>query len=358
MNARPWLAEAAAALPLDPLRGALAGVPAYLVGGAVRSLVAGEPPGRDLDVAVAGNLDPLLARLAVAGDIEVHDHHRRFGTATVALGGRRIDLTRTRRETYARPGALPAVEPAGIEADLVRRDFTVNAMALPLDSPGELLDPFGGEADLQRRTLRVLHARSFVDDPTRAIRAARYASRLRLSPEPQTRALLAATDLGTVSADRRATELARLAGEASAPEGFRLLAEWGVLSLPEEALALIAAIDRLAAKDPWAGDGETRREAILLAAAAGPRAEAAALAQAAPGRPSEAVALGSGHSPAELRAVRLEIGGEDLRRAGIPEGPAIGAGLRAALTRKLDGELSGGREAELAAALAAAREAI
>ena len=138
------------------------------------------PVSGDLDVAVDAELDPILERLGLPAR-----RHERFGTATVHLGGRGIDLARTRTERYPEPGALPEVEPAGIEADLSRRDFTVNAMALPLAEPGALLDPFGGAADLRSGTLRVLHDASFADDPTRAIRAARYASRLDLDARPR-----------------------------------------------------------------------------------------------------------------------------------------------------------------------------
>lgn len=364
-------------LPLEPLRRCMGEAEAYLTGGGVRALVRGEVPGGELDVAVDGTLEPLVERLEGEAGVEVRGRHPRFGTATVVISGRRLDLTRTRRESYARPGALPEVEPAPIDADLARRDFTVNAMALPLRGPPELLDPFGGARDLGERILRVLHPRSFVDDPTRAIRAARYASRLGLAPDPRTRELLGATDLGTVSADRRSAELERLADEPTAPAGLDLLAKWGLLPLGEEALGLIAAVDATAAQPPWRGDRDARRRAILLALGGGAAAEAAAsLARSTPERPSEAVRLAAGHDRAELllaaaagcswigdyltrwSGVSLEIDGDDLRAAGIPEGPAIGAGLRAALEGKLDGALEGGREDELALALAVAREPI
>ena len=145
------------------------------------------------------------------------------------LADLRVDLTRTRRESYPHPGALPEVVPAGIEEDLARRDFTVNAMALPLAAPGELLDPYSGRDDLEAGTLRVLHDGSFADDPTRAIRAARYGARLGLAPDPATLALLAQTRLADVSDSRRDAELARLAAEPTAPRGFALLAEWRVV---------------------------------------------------------------------------------------------------------------------------------
>ncbi len=364
------------ALPLGPLWEVLASVEAWVVGGVVRDLLQGVAAPPDIDIAVDAELEPLLARLA--GTIEIEASHDRFGTATVRVGEAVVDLARTRSETYAEPGALPSVVPAGIEADLARRDFTINAIAIPLGGRGsDLLDPFAGAADLAAGTLRVLHERSFSDDPTRAIRAARYAARLGLKPDERTRDLLAATDLGTVSADRRDAELARLAAEPAAAAGFRLLAAWGVLDPGAEALELIAAVDAAAALAPWSADPALRSEAILIAAGGGDRLRSAlALAAVEPAQPSEAVRLAARHAPAELliaaaagarwvidyverwRKVRLLIDGDDLVAAGIAEGPAIGVGLRGALERKLDGDLDGGREAELTLAVDLARSSI
>lgn len=372
MSTDPSPAAAVARIPLEPLRDALGGLDAYLVGGSVRELVSGVEPHGDLDVAVDGDLDPVLEQLGVPAR-----RHARFETASVDLDGQGVDLARTRAESYSGPGALPEVEPASIDRDLERRDFTVNAMALSLREPTELLDPFGGKADLEAGILRILHDGSFVDDPTRAIRAARYAARLGLEPEAKTLKLLRETDLSAVSADRRDAELARLAAEDEAARGFELLGEWGLLELPPGTVPLIATVDRLAGASPWDEDRSIRSRAIALAALGGDRAEAAArLARAQPVTPSEAVRLAGGHQPAELllgaahgadwlnhyagdwSRVSLEIDGDDLLAAGIPEGPAIGLGLRAALERKLDGALEGGREAELRAALEVAREAI
>jgi tRNA nucleotidyltransferase (CCA-adding enzyme) len=372
MSSDPRLATALERIPLEPLRRALGELDAYLVGGSVRELVSGVEPAGDLDVAVDGELDPVLERLGVPAT-----RHARFETATVDLDGQGVDLARTRAETYPHPGALPEVEPASIDRDLGRRDFTVNAMALRLREPVELLDPFGGRADLGSGVLRVLHDDSFTDDPTRAIRAARYAARLGLEPDEKTLGLLRRTDLDAVSADRRDAELARLAAEDEAARGFDLLARWGLLALAPGTVPLIDAVDRLSGEPPWDEDRSTRSRAILLAAGGGERAAAAEkLSSGQPLTPSEAVRMAAGHQPAELllaaargadwvnhlvaewSSVALEIDGDDLLAAGIPEGPAIGIGLRTALERKLDGGLSGGREAELRAALEVAREAI
>jgi tRNA nucleotidyltransferase (CCA-adding enzyme) len=377
MESRLALPEAVSALPLGPLREALGDAVAYLVGGSVRDLILGEGPGPDIDVAIDGDLEAVIERLEAQREVEVEAHHRRFGTATVRLGDVAVDLTRTRRETYDRPGALPEVAPARLEEDLRRRDFTINAMAVPLRDPDELVDPFGGLSDLDRRLLRVLHGRSFADDPTRAIRAARYASRIGLEPEPATLELLSLTDLGAVSADRRDAEIRRLAAEPSAARGFALLGEWGLIAIDPATVGLIEAVAARSEEDPWRRDPGARVEAILLAVAAGEgRGRAESLARAQPERPSESLRLAAGHSTAELllaaaaggtwvdyyarewSQVGLEISGEDLIAAGIPEGPAVGAGLRGALERKLDGGLTGGREEELALALELARGSI
>jgi tRNA nucleotidyltransferase (CCA-adding enzyme) len=349
---------------LAPVRD-IGGDPVYLVGGAVRDLLLGR--GRaDLDLVVEGDAEALASRLGAEAI-----SHERFGTAKVRLDGHEVDIAGARSESYPHPGALPVVEPAGeIEADLRRRDFTINAMAIPLHGEPHLIDPCGGQADLAAKLLRVLHPGSFEDDPTRAIRAARYAARFGFELEPETAALLRRTDLGTVSADRREAELLRLAAEARAPRAFGLLAEWGLVELREGGEQLLARADELLAAEPWRGEGP--RERALVAAALGPEGGEVALAGERPDRPSEAVALASAHDPVELvlaralgaewldrylgewRRVALDIDGQDLIAAGVPQGPALGRGLKEALRRKLDGELDGGREQELAVALEAA----
>ena len=342
--------------------------PVYVVGGAVRDLLLGR--GRaDLDLVVVGDAAALAARLGAAPR-----EHERFGTAKVEVGGRELDIATARTEAYARPGALPDVEPAAsIEADLGRRDFSVNAMAIPLAGEPRLLDPHGGRADLEAGLLRVLHSRSFADDPTRAIRAARYAARLGFGLEPETERLLRATDLTRVSVDRREAELLRLASEASAPRGFELLVKWGLVQPRWQGVELAAAVGEMLGAAPWDEllTGPERARAVLDAALGPVRGEEA-LAAAKPERPSEAVDLARGRDLVELAlaralgavwlddylrewsAVTLEIDGADLIATGVPEGEALGRGLRAALRAKLDGEV-GGREQELAAALAAAR---
>jgi tRNA nucleotidyltransferase (CCA-adding enzyme) len=345
---------------------ARSGADAYLVGGSVRDALLGRDRA-DLDVAVEG--DHLALARELGGELVIHE---RFATAAVRLDGGEIDVAAARAETYPRPGALPEVRPATIADDLARRDFTINAMGFPLRAGGELIDPHAGASDLRAGLLRVLHERSFVDDPTRALRAARYVARLGLDVEPTTLALLRRADLDAVSADRSEAELRKLAREHSPGTGFELLDRWGLVALPGDAPELIDTIAGLAAAAGWAEVGD--REGAILAAARGDTARAAELARSAPPTPSTAVEAARGRSGAELllaralgaawldryvedwRLVRLEISGNDLLAAGVDEGPAIGRGLAAALRAKLDGETAG-RDDELRVALAAAAEA-
>ena len=341
-----------------------AGVDAYLVGGAVRDALLGRPV-TNLDLVVDGDQEALVR--ALGGDATMHD---RFATAIVRVDGSELDVARARAETYPEPGALPVVRPAGLGEDLERRDFTINAIAVALTAPEEPIDPLGGLADLRAGRLRVLHDRSFIDDPTRALRAARYAARLGFEVEPHTLDLLRATDLAAVSRERVAAELGKLAAERHARAGFELLASWGLLELPGGAGELIDRVGELLERPEWA-ELAARPAAVLAAVRAVP-AEAHELARAAPASPSAAVATARGRSGVELvlaralgaewlddyvgrwRDVTLEISGEDLIAAGVPEGPAVGTGLAAALRAKLDGETEG-REDELRIALEAAR---
>jgi tRNA nucleotidyltransferase (CCA-adding enzyme) len=349
---------------LAPLRHA-GGDPLYLVGGAVRDLLLGR--GRtDIDLVVVGDAAALASRLGA----EVVAHER-FGTAKVELDGHQVDIATARSERYPRPGALPVVEPAArIEDDLGRRDFTINAMAIPVHGEPFLVDPHGGQADLASGQLRVLHRASFVDDPTRAIRAARYAARFDFALQPETAELLHKAELSTVSADRRDAELLRLAGEAKVVQAFALLDDWGLVELRPGGSKLVARTAELLDSSPWRD--LVPHDRALLAAALGPAGGEEDLARTKPKRPSEGVELASRCAPTELvlaralgaewldryleewRDIALEIDGRDLLDAGLPQGPALGRGLREALQRKLDGEIAG-RDEELAVALEVAR---
>lgn len=175
------------------------GLTLYAAGGLPRDLLLNRLV-RDLDLVVEGDALPLAWALSRAHGGRVTTHPT-FHTATWTLPPHlahdtgildTLDLISSRSETYKHPAALPTVKLGNINDDLLRRDFTVNAMALRLDASrfGELIDPLGGQDDLQKKTIRVLHPRSFMDDPTRLFRAVRYAGRLGFTLDPETESLI------------------------------------------------------------------------------------------------------------------------------------------------------------------------
>jgi tRNA nucleotidyltransferase (CCA-adding enzyme) len=182
---------------------------AYLVGGVVRDLLLGSPV-EDLDLVIEGDAATFARGLAGPGDrLRVHPA---FGTAMIRTSdGLRIDLAAARTEYYPEPGALPRVAEGDLRQDLFRRDFTVNALAIALhpDGQGLLVDYFDGRKDLRRGALRVLHGLSFVEDPTRAYRAVRFALRLSFSLGRETESLLKAAVRQGVFAGLKGSRLYR-----------------------------------------------------------------------------------------------------------------------------------------------------
>lgn len=207
-------------------------VPLYLVGGCVRDLLLGRPV-LDLDLVAEGDASALAERLAaeLGGQVTARSQ---FGTVKLRVRETTLDLATSRSETYAQPGALPAVKPGPLAADLKRRDFSINAMAAHLSPErfGQVVDPYDGYDDLLAKTLRVLHRMSFMDDATRMLRGIRYEARLGFLMDVGTEALARrdARYLETISPDRLRHELDRLLHE---PEPERCLAraqEMGVLA--------------------------------------------------------------------------------------------------------------------------------
>ena len=162
-------------------------------------------PNLDFDLVVEGDAPALARQLAKASGEKV-TIHRQFGTAKFRFGDLSVDLVTARSEIYPRPGALPMVEPGTIADDLMRRDFSINAMAISLtpSSFGQLFDPHGGKIDLERKAIRILHEGSFIDDATRILRALRYEQRLGFKLEENTQRLLIehSSMLHTISGDR------------------------------------------------------------------------------------------------------------------------------------------------------------
>ncbi|NOH02554.1 MAG: CCA tRNA nucleotidyltransferase [Chloroflexi bacterium] len=214
-------------------------MPCYLVGGVVRDLLLGKPV-KDLDVIVEGDAIKLGRKL-----VEVYGGkltpHVKFHTAiwhlpaTWNLIPDTIDLITARRETYEKPGALPTVTPSTIEDDLRRRDFTINAMAIRLDGEafGEILDPLEGQTDLGRGAIRVLHPKSFLDDPTRIFRAIRYEARYSFRIEPSTLDLInpeALAVLSELSGERLRHELDLILEEERTAVTLLRIANLGILN--------------------------------------------------------------------------------------------------------------------------------
>jgi tRNA nucleotidyltransferase (CCA-adding enzyme) len=406
-----------------------------LVGGAVRDLMLGTPP-RELDAVVpwqavdAGRertpsdappagVEALARELAarLGGEARVHE---RFGTALVTAPAASIDLASMRTERYERPGALPQVSPGTPEQDLQRRDFTVNAIALGLagEDAGRLRAAPGALEDLAARRLRVLHEQSFLEDPTRILRMARYAVRLGFEVEPHTaelaRQALAAGALATVSGARLGAELRLAFTEPCAVEVLAELDRLGVLSawepgvsfdehvvrvaveiLPEDgsrpvlfaAALLLALAGQLDAEDTEAKMREFVSD-LQLPAGVGERVFGAAVSacfaidsvdeagttpdmlELTDGTPIESLALAAAvrdleDGPGsygrtliedwlrEQRHVALQVTGDDLIAAGVPEGPEVGLRLEESYRMLLEERIQPGRESELRAALEA-----
>jgi tRNA nucleotidyltransferase (CCA-adding enzyme) len=384
----------------------------YLVGGFVRDLLL-DVQNLDVDLVVVGDATRFAAEVSRVMGGRPKGHHR-FATATVTLpDGLKLDFSTARSEAYGQPGALPEVEASSIEDDLRRRDFTINAMAIGVNADrfGQLLDPFGGRGDLERGVVRVLHNLSFIEDPTRLLRAIRFENRYGFRMDAHTEALahhaLSTGALGHISPERLRAEFQLLFREPN-PLGCLLrLQELGILGwLAPDLVLCTERLERVEGALAWIGRHARERPertvvylAVLLAdlgperasAVAGERlrlsepkrellalclervpAAVAALSQpelrphevyrALHGLPLEALALIRiwSHEPeiderlnqylSSLRGTRLSITGDDLRAQGVAPGPQMGEALRRTLDARLDGEVAG-REAELAYAL-------
>ncbi|NWF79288.1 MAG: CCA tRNA nucleotidyltransferase [Chloroflexi bacterium] len=382
----------------------------WLVGGMVRDVLCGMPPGRDVDLAVEGDAPALARAFAAATGGRLIATHAAFGTATVELAlsagpALLIDFAGSRVERYSQPAALPEVQPAPIEDDLLRRDFSVSAMAIELRAEGDqlragrMLDPFGGRADLATSRLRLLHATSLRDDPTRLLRGLRLAARLDLQPDPATEAqiqeALAAGYLGLLSAERVLAELCLCLEEPRPDAVLRLADAWGVTPQVLPGLswneALAARSTRLAtAPDDGPRGGPLVWAGLLLyeldeaqCAAIAARyplpAEASELLRHLPAlralaprldgtlanstvdrllRPfsvaaitvlhyaEPAAAAVTAHYLRAVRPARALLDGNDLQRLGLAPGPALGRMLEALRAATLDGDVSSREQAE------------
>lgn len=385
----------------------------YLVGGAVRDLLLGEP-GFDVDLAVEG--DGIAFATELASRLKGHVRpHQKFGTAVVVAedgrGRLRVDVASTRAESYEYPGALPKVEHASIRSDLARRDFTINAMAVSLkpETFGDLFDYFGGRDDLEAGRIVVLHNLSFIEDPTRILRAIRYEGRYGLRMDEHTlnlaRACSAMDLVGDLSSARLRDEVVSLLDEEKVDFSLRRAEELGVwpaihgrLRVDRHTRRLVRRADELRERhglqreaprwrlrlvwllrdlDPeeiaaWTArmrvrgqDARVLERALVVAQrlldriARGP--SEAELYDLAESEPLEAVLAAmtlddSGIATDRLahfldvsRRVRVAINGDDLIALGYSSGPRMGEVLRSVLHLKLNGML-GDRDEELEAA--------
>jgi tRNA nucleotidyltransferase (CCA-adding enzyme) len=212
------------------------GSPCLLVGGAVRDLLLGKPV-KDVDFVVEGDAAALTEACAARKGGRVRAH-RAFGTAIwIRPDGRRWDFATARAEYYEQPAALPTVAHAALYQDLYRRDFTLNTLALTLSPKGfgEILDLFGGVRDLKAGRIRVLHGLSFVEDPTRAFRAVRFAVKLGFTLPPETAHLIAATIKQGVfrhlSPKRVLSEVEQILSGPNAVEGLKAMEEHRLLKV-------------------------------------------------------------------------------------------------------------------------------
>ena len=213
------------------------GVRAFLVGGSVRDLILGRPLS-DIDISVECRPENLLKTPELRGTLLVSASD--FGTAKFNINNELIDVAMARSEVYPEPGMLPEVRPSDIDNDLARRDFTINSIAVSLcpENWGEVLDAFNSISDLRSKTIKVIHSKSFIDDPTRIFRAARYMAKLDFTLNLKTQNLLLGSinSLKNLSGVRVSNELTKIFLEADPGKIIRLLNSWGVMTCVYESL--------------------------------------------------------------------------------------------------------------------------
>ena len=235
---------------------AILGYPIYMVGGSVRDLMLGRPI-NDFDLTVEGDASSFAQAMMrkIGGKVLIHSKFKTARWTPTESTFERLnvpilapdnfppflDFVTARFERYSRPGALPRIRRSSLNDDLRRRDFTINAMAIRLDGNhfGEFVDIVGGMPDLERRLIRVLHSKSFLDDPTRMFRAVRYAGRYEFQLEAGTLKLFndeAKSVLAGLSGERLRHEFDLLFDEASPLLMFEKLKELGLLSVVHPAL--------------------------------------------------------------------------------------------------------------------------
>ena len=361
MKTRALGIPAAARRVLRPLAAEAAkeGAELYAVGGCVRDWLLGIAS-QDLDLVVKGDPAPVAGLCAemFGGKPQAFD---RFGTLRVLGPDRwRVDFATSRREAYPKPASLPVVKPAPLRADVFRRDFTINAMAVRLhpDREGELLDYCGGLKDLRAKIVRPLHRESFRDDPTRVFRAARFLCRFGFKPAPgmlpMVKEALKRGYAALLSRHRLTQELLRVLGEKDPACALNLLRDWGYLRLihpklhaPPRELRLVE--ERLGALALALGPAEGAKFLGSLPVERGLALELQEVLKLAWGQASPRRRL----SALSRRLLRckfprlasgalepLYLNGDDLKAAGVPVGKGFSEIMDAAAKAQWSGEIS------------------
>ena len=206
----------------------------YLVGGAVRDIILGKTP-KDLDFVVDKKAENISSEIALELNGEVLSNSE-FGTSKLSVKKSIYDIANARSETYAHPGALPKVTRNSIDKDLWRRDFSINSVAIQLtqDEDWQILDPTDGLTDISHGTIRVLHNKSFVDDPTRIFRAVKYSIRFGFSIDEKTEKLIGncikSNYINKISGNRILSEVSQILEEDHFKASIQLLSSLGILS--------------------------------------------------------------------------------------------------------------------------------
>ena len=227
------------------------GIPLFVVGGYVRDRIMGRPIAKEIDFTVLGDAVEFAQKLAN----HLHAHRPvifpKFGTAMVPYRGYRLDFVTAREESYREHSRKPDVVPGGLEADLRRRDFTVNSMAAGLnaESFGSLIDLFDGRRDIQAKTLRtpLEPEQTFSDDPLRIMRAIRFAAQLEFGIDLTTRQALEKMvgRLKIISQERITEELMKLLAARRPSIGLRLLYLTGVMDVVLPEISALAGVEQV-----------------------------------------------------------------------------------------------------------------
>lgn len=226
----------------------------YIVGGAVRDYFMSIQP-VDVDIVVEGDGIEVAKELARKSGLSIVIHNK-FLTATLSSDGIEVDFSTARKEIYRKPAALPEVSPSSLEEDLKRRDFTINAIAISLNKNNflEVIDPFNGLNDIKNKVIRVLHNRSFIDDPTRAFRAVRYMTRFGFKIDRQTEELIYEAQkkgiFDEVTSSRILNEMKLLLTEKTPEKCLKNLERFNLLKVFSEIINIDKKLLRVVSKIP------------------------------------------------------------------------------------------------------------